>query len=514
MWDFNPIQTLTERALGSACQPLDKESTQVVAEVLPFREFIKEAWHIIEPDTKFVDGWHIGAIAEFLEAITKGEIQNGIINIPPRCMKSTLASVLWQPWVWTFDPSSRWIFGSYDMALSTRDTTKARRIIRSDWYQQRWGGVFGLEKDQNLKSRFENTRTGLRLATAVEGHGTGEGGKYVVADDPHKAQDAFSKAALDSAHTWWTGTMATRSDDPNQHRRLIIMQRLAEDDLTGRMLATGLYLHLCLPLEFEQKIFDQLPASPRIPHPKPEEGEILWPDRFSKEAVRDLEKQLGPFNFSAQCKQLPTPVGGSIIHRDWVKRWVAPADVRTPRQIIAHLGLVEIQIHVDGRFIEDPLKGSFVVIAVWGRDKSNRAYLVDLFRERVGYVETKSNLKRMIETWPGVRKKYVEAKASGHSIVNDLKSKFPGMLLYDPGTASKVERLEAVSPYFASGNVFIPEENFAPWVPIAYHEIVTFPRSATNDVVDTTSQAVNCLLSGANVLQRFRNKTGLNNDKA
>ncbi len=47
---------------------------------------------------------------------------------------------------------------------------------------------WGLTGDQSTKQRFENTRTGYRIATSVGGTATGEGGDRVVVDDPHSAQ--------------------------------------------------------------------------------------------------------------------------------------------------------------------------------------------------------------------------------------------------------------------------------------------------------------------------------------
>src|SRR5437868_5016702 len=76
-------------------------------------EFVGQAWHVVEPATEYVHGWHIDAICEHLEAVTNGDIRNLIINIPPRHMKSLLVSVFWPTWVWTRQPATRWMFGSY-----------------------------------------------------------------------------------------------------------------------------------------------------------------------------------------------------------------------------------------------------------------------------------------------------------------------------------------------------------------------------------------------------------------
>src|SRR5215469_12944033 len=77
------------------------------------REFVRQAWPIVEPATPFVPGWHIDAIVEHLEAVTRGQIRNLLVNVPPRHMKSLLVSAFWPAWEWIRFPERRWLFSSY-----------------------------------------------------------------------------------------------------------------------------------------------------------------------------------------------------------------------------------------------------------------------------------------------------------------------------------------------------------------------------------------------------------------
>jgi hypothetical protein len=155
-------------------------------------EFVLQAWPIVEPSTPFVSGWHIDAIIEHLEAISRGQLRNLLINVPPRHMKSLLVSVLWPAWEWINWPARRWLYSSYGAQLSIRDSIKCRRLIESPWYRQRWADRFALTSDQNTKGRFDNNRSGYRLSTSVGGAATGEGGDRIVCDDPHNVQEAES----------------------------------------------------------------------------------------------------------------------------------------------------------------------------------------------------------------------------------------------------------------------------------------------------------------------------------
>lgn len=125
-------------------------------------------------------GWHLDAICEHLEAVTRGEIRNLLINMPPRHMKSLAVSVFWPVWVWLKKPEFRWLFSSYALSLSIRDSLKCRRLIESRWFQDQWSGAFALTGDQNAKLKFDNDKRGYRIATSVGGAATGEGGDAVV----------------------------------------------------------------------------------------------------------------------------------------------------------------------------------------------------------------------------------------------------------------------------------------------------------------------------------------------
>src|ERR1700689_1951209 len=156
----------------------DEIERELATRSLP--EFVRQAWPVVEPSTPFVPGFHIGAIMEHLEALTFGQIRNLLINVPPRHMKSLLVSVFWPAWEWIRFPERRWLYSSYGAQLSIRDSIKCRRLIESPWYQARWGHGFELTSDQNTKGRFDNNRSGYRLATSVGGAATGEGGDRVV----------------------------------------------------------------------------------------------------------------------------------------------------------------------------------------------------------------------------------------------------------------------------------------------------------------------------------------------
>ena len=101
------------------------------------RKFVRLAWPQVEP-APFIHGWHLDLICEHLEAVTRGEIDRLVINVPPGCSKSRLTSVLWPAWVWTFEPEHKWMAATFDATLAQRDAMAMRALVKSDWYQARW----------------------------------------------------------------------------------------------------------------------------------------------------------------------------------------------------------------------------------------------------------------------------------------------------------------------------------------------------------------------------------------
>ncbi len=162
---------LTKRAIERTQEILNETGR------LSLSRFIREAWHVLEPTRIYEHGWHIDAMCEHLEAVTNGHLNRLLITIPPGTMKSLTTSVFWPAWEWGPQglASNRIISFSYDMGVSVRDALKFRRLITSSFYQTLWGDRFSLLEDQNTKTRFDNSRTGFRLADYVGG-GTGERG--------------------------------------------------------------------------------------------------------------------------------------------------------------------------------------------------------------------------------------------------------------------------------------------------------------------------------------------------
>jgi hypothetical protein len=163
--------------------------------------FFRYSWPIIEPGNPFVDSWHLGCLAEHLEAVFSNEINRLVINLPRRRSKSGFCSVAWFCWAWIKQPWTRWGFMSYGQDLSLRDSVKCRDVITSAWYQRHW--PIKLKDDRNSQLWFANEQQGYRLATSTGGKVVGFGADVNVWDDGHDYRDAWSPSKLEKDVKVW-----------------------------------------------------------------------------------------------------------------------------------------------------------------------------------------------------------------------------------------------------------------------------------------------------------------------
>jgi predicted phage terminase large subunit-like protein len=462
-------------------------------------EFVQQAWHVVEPGVPFIPSWHIEEICEHLEAISAGEIRKLLINIPPRHSKSTIVSVMWPMWEWLTEPSQKFLCASYSGNLSIRDNLKARRLVQSPWYQERWGHMFKLAGDQNAKQRFENDKTGYRLATSVGGTATGEGGSRLILDDPHSAQEAQSDVIRESALEWFDMVWSTRLNDPKKDAMVTIMQRLHEKDISGHILEDiGGWEHLMIPAEWDG-VRRQTKVGPY--DPRKVKGELICPERFGEKEITELKQLLGTYGTAGQLQQDPQPSEGGILKAKEFRLW--PADKGLPQ-------FEYILQSYDCAFTEKT-SGDPTACTTWGiftHEGQRNAMLIDAWDEHLSYPELRS---RVIKDWSteyggttvkdGLRtarradRILVEAKASGQSLLQDLRLAKVPAIGYNPGNADKISRAHQASPTLEMGFLWIPESgknrgHAVSWAQPFLKQVAKFPVADHDDYVDCMTQAV------------------------
>ena len=129
----------------------DKMLAQLCRE--SYYQFFLEFAPIVFPE-RIVLNWHIQFLCDELQQIAervfRGEPKeyDFICNCPPGSSKSTIFSVLFQPWTWTRMPSARHITGSHAESLALDLSRKSRDVVLSDKYR-RFFPEIQLREDQN-----------------------------------------------------------------------------------------------------------------------------------------------------------------------------------------------------------------------------------------------------------------------------------------------------------------------------------------------------------------------------
>lgn len=453
------------------------------------RQFVETAWPVVEPDVPFCPNWHIDALCEQLEKVTRGECDRLLINVPPGTSKSLIVSVLWPAWEWASNPALRYLTFSYSEQLTIRDNMRTRDILLSAWYRKHYPNT-QLRTDQNAKLQFDTTAAGWRQASSVGGRGTGLHPDRIIIDDPHSALQAHSEAERQAVTTWVDGTVSSRGIVRGV-AVVVIMQRLHELDLSGYLLAKGGWTHLCWPMRFEPDRADPLDRRTTA-------GELLWPQLFTEARVSRLERDMGSYEAAGQLQQRPTAAEGGLIKRTWWK-YYHPDDAHVLQ------GLRDILISVDTA-TKAKETNDYSAIGVWGKNGGPDVYGIKMLRGHWEYPELIRQLldvHRMVrERWPAALPTVVVEDASaGPEVVAELKRRIPGVIADRP-KGDKVSRVHAVLPAIEAGNVWLPGRatpdgrldrnvvGLPGWVDPFIEECAAFPMGAHDDQVDQLSQAL------------------------
>ena len=432
-------------------------------------DFVKHAWKHIEP-SEFIEDEYIRVMCDYLEQLQSRDIKRLIINIPPRCGKSTISVVLYPVWCWLKNPSEKMLTGSYSQQLATRDTVKSRNLINSPWFKELWGERLTFSSDQNQKTYYTNTEKGERLSFSTGGTMTGQGGDQIIIDDPINAQDSNSETVREGVNQWMSETVSTRLNDPKTGTMLIVMQRLHQNDLSGFLLETSNWFHLCLPMKYE--------GQKRPYEWRTVDGERLS-SRFDDNAITNLENELsrygGAYAVEAQLQQRPVPREGGLIKYEWIGEYTTLPNVKRYSWSF-------------DTAIKKGQMNDYSVGTLWAECETGY-YLIDMWRAKVEYPE----LKKQIELLFAANKAQeilVEDKASGQQLIQDLRrSRNLPIIPMMPGKnmpSTKEERVALVSTYFEAGKVFFPKNKG--FMKEVVSELVHFPNASHDDIIDSITQ--------------------------
>ena len=297
---------------------------------------------------------------------------------------------------------------------------------------------------------------------------TGRGADLLIIDDPHSEQDAMSPTAMESAYDWYTSGPRQRLQPGGVI--IIVMTRWSTKDLVGKVLKN----------QGKDEHADQWEVV-EFPAIMPESETPLWPEFWKKEELLSVKASLPISKWNAQWMQNPTAEVGSIVKREWWRKWEND-----------WVPSYEYVIQSYDTAFSKKETADYSAITTWAIFQSpdedvQAIILLDAKRVRLDFPE----LKRLAyDEW-----KYwepdcvlIEAKASGTPLTQELRRMGIPVTAYTPSRGQdKIARMNSVAPIFESGMVWAPDETFADEV---IEEMASFPFGDNDDYCDSSTMAL------------------------
>ena len=422
-----------------------------------FIKFVKSQW----PD--FIEGRHHKIIGEKFNKIAQGKLKRLIVCLPPRHTKSEFASTFFPAWMMGLRGNLKIIQTTHTAELAVRFGRRVRNIIDSDDYQNVFPNL-SLEADNKSAGRWTTNQGGESFCAGVGGAITGRGADLLIIDDPVSEQDALSPTAMDGVYEWYTS-------GPRQRQQpggiiVIVMTRWSTKDLVGKVLKKqgDDYADQWEVIEF--------------PAIMPESDTPLWPEFWKKEELLSVKASLPVSKWNAQWMQNPTAEEGSIVKREWWRRW--ETDVPAYSYVIQSYDTA----------LSKKETADYSAITTWAVFEyldQEQIILLDAKRVRLDFPELKKLAWEEYKYWePDCI--LIEAKASGTPLTQELRRMGIPVTAYTPSRGQdKIARMNSVAPIFESGMVWCPDQDFADEV---VEEMASFPYGDHDDYCDSSTMAL------------------------
>lgn len=407
------------------------------------------------------DWKHLEHIREYLRRMEEGQYKKLMIFCPPRHGKTEMTTLHFPAYLLECNPKNRVIIAAYNQILANKFSRRVRKLADRRVL---------LSQERSAVEEWETEAGGGIRAVGIGGGVTGQGGNWIVIDDPIKNRlDANSKVFRDRIWEWYTDDLYTRLE-PNG-KIILIMTRWHHDDLAGRILDSD--------DKDNWQVIDLAAFAKENDPLGRKQGEALCIDRYNKTDLDRIKAVIGDDSFEALYQQNPTAETGSIFKRGHFQ-YFKIEDVPAPEFVVQSW---------DTAF-KTGEDNDYSVGTTWYYSKK-KYYLIDRWKGRETFsVVKQAIIEKAQEYKPDVV--LIEDKASGQSLVEDFKleSALP-ILPYKPDR-DKIARAYAVTPVVDIGQVYLPQE--AEWKIDFLDNLLAFPYGKHDDDVDSMTMAIRYLM--------------------
>ncbi len=442
---------------------------------LNFWVFVELVFPVLHPGQKLVYADYMDLVAVVLKGCATGRRRRVIINMPPRFMKSLLVSILYVAWRIGVDPSAKFICISYGDDLAHKLSGQTRTLMLSSIYRAIFPNTV-LEKKST--DHLVTTKGGYRYATAVGSDITGFGADEIIIDDPLQPDEATSELMKQKLRDWVQSSVLTRFNDPSKGVLILVMHRIAPDDLSGTLEATGGYFVLKLPLVAEK--LEKFTHKGKLIFVR-QPGALLNPSRMSQAELAQLKAEIAPHVFAGQYQQRPLLGGSGICDIGRIRRYDTPP-------------AFELTIH--SWDLGATTGGNPTVCTKWGvarePDLGDVFYLIGLIRIKMELPDVRALIKAQDKLdKPDLI--VIDGLGIGIGIYQELRGAgyrhlYTANDVSELSKSGKIERFTKALLWIYDHKVALPKA--APYLDVLLAELAAFPEAATDDQVDSISQVL------------------------
>jgi len=412
-----------------------------------------------------------------------------IVNMPPRHGKSELISH-WTP-VWYLKrwPMNRIIIASYESGLATEWGGAVKNSIEENYDDLN----LMLTRDTKAKANWKIKGYGGGMyAAGVGGAITGRGGDLLLIDDPIKgAAEANSPTYREALWTWYRATFRTRLQPGGSI--VILMTRWHEDDLVGRLLSPE-YRSENPAIADKWKVIN-LPATATSQDELGRDvGDALWPEMYDLDSLATLRESVGPYWYDAEYQGNPRHQGGSIFKEGWFN-YITPEEVSKER-------FTRVIQFWDTAFKQDQRASRSACVTI-GETKT-RYIILHVWYGHPEFGALQRTAEELAERF-GVDRVLIEDKASGISLIQQLRRDTKIPIKAIPAKDDKETRAHSVSGIVEAGKVWL--KSGEDWNSEFISEVCSFPTGVHNDIVDSFVHGLRYLKPHRSVLGQSNLRT-------
>lgn len=403
-------------------------------------------------------------------------IRNVLVTFPPRHGKSDYGTVHFPAYFLGRDARRHCMTSSYNGTLAKGFGRKVRDICSTSSFHTLFPD-FHISSDSRAQEAWSTESGGQYFGIGLAGTTSGRPANLLVVDDPIKSRvDADSMTTRNRVWDFYTSALDSRlqpEEDGSPPIQLIILTRWHPDDLAGRIMqldewSQGHWLHI------------DFPALTQVPNSDPPQYTALWPERFPvAELLR--KRARNPREFEALYQQRPYILGGNLIKSEWWRRYTTPHD--------AYLSVI---ITADTAF-QRTVNSDYTVLMVLGLTREGDIHILNVQRGKWEFPDLKRRLIALNSVWrgKGLRATYIEDRASGQSLIQELRRESGIAVIPHKVVNDKEARTNSVLPIIEGGRVYLPES--APWLDDFVNECSQFPSSTNDDQVDALTIGLDVL---------------------